>query len=318
MRKIKYQIPNIKAPSRIRGLAAIAAALLLVVSCRPPTRKETAKPIETEGLKVAVQEVGRQSIENRLSLTGVLTPNQQVMVFSKVSGKLVEVNVKEGQTVSPDEVVASVNRDEPGQEFRNYQVKAPAAGVIAKVMLDPGSTVGPSVPVATIVDISNVKVTVNVIESDVGQVRIGQPADITVPAYPNRTFHGSVSNVLPMVDPVSHTTKVELVIANSGLLLKPGMSARVSLKLGTHSNVVVIPRSAIIEKMGERYVYLFVNGASKRSNVETGYRDEANVEVFSGVTAGDRLVVSDLEVLKDGTKIQVKDMKPPMNADERR
>jgi multidrug efflux pump subunit AcrA (membrane-fusion protein) len=288
-------------------LLATAAAVVMLSGCRPrAARKAEETPIETSGLPVSVYTAARGTIDNRLTVCGSISPNEMVMAFPKVPGKLVENKVKEGQAVTKDEVLALVNQDQPGQDFKDHEVKSPISGIVAKVPMDPGSMVGPGVPVATVIDIENVKVTVNVIEADIGQVRIGQAADVTVPAYPDRTFHGAVSNVLPMVDQLSHTTKVEVTIPNPSHELKPGMSACASLKLGTHQNVVVIPRTAIIEKMDERFVYLFKDGTATRSSVTTGYRDDVNAEVLSGVNAGDRIVVSDLEVLKDGTRVQAK------------
>lgn len=283
-------------------------AVLTVLGCKPPKAKtEASAPVVSLGLPVSVQTVATGTIDDCLPLSGMVAPNLTVNAFPKVAGKLVENKTTEGQTVAQDEIIALVNQDLPGETFKNYQVTAPIAGIVAKVPMDPGSMVGPSVPVATIIDITSVKIAVNVIESDVGGVRKGLAADVTVPAYPDRTFHGSVSNVLPMVDPINHTTKVEVLVPNPGELLKPGMSASVSLRLGTHHEVVIVPRSAIIEKMGERYVYLYDNGATRRANVTTGYQDDVNVEVASGVKAGDRLIVSDLEVLKDGSKVQAKE-----------
>lgn len=289
------------------ALLVTVAAVVMLSGCKPRAAgKAEEAPIETSGLPVSVYAATNGAIDNRLTVCGSVSPNEQVMAFPKVPGKLVENKVKEGQAVTKDEVLALVIQDQPGEDYKDHEVKSPISGIVARVPMDPGSMVGPGVSVATVIDIENVKVTVNVIESDIGQVRIGQAADVTVPAYPNRTFHGAVSNILPMVDQLSHTTKVEVTIPNPSHELKPGMSACASLKLGTHQNVVIVPRDAIIEKMNERFVYLFKDGTAKRSSITTGYRDDVNAEVTSGVSAGDQVVVSDLEVLKDGTKIQAR------------
>jgi multidrug efflux pump subunit AcrA (membrane-fusion protein) len=287
--------------------ASAAAAILLIAGCKPRAAKETSAPIETLGLPVGVQAVARGSIENRLTLSGILAPEKQVAFMSKLAGKLTQVNIKEGQSVIEGEGVAAVNRDEPGQDYKNYTVTAPMTGVIAKVMLDPGSMISPTVPIAMVMSTNNLKVTINVIESEISSVRAGQRADVTVPAYPDRTFPASVSNILPIVDPMSHTAKVELTIPNGSHTLKPGMSATVRLMLGKHDDAVVVPKSATIEKMGEKYVYLFDNGRTKRANVQTGYDDGALVEILAGVQPGDRLITTDLNVLKDGSKVRAKE-----------
>jgi multidrug efflux pump subunit AcrA (membrane-fusion protein) len=296
---------NTMRASRI--LTVLTAGLLAAVACNPgPKKVETAAAVETQGLQVAVLDVTAGDVESRLSLSGTIAPTEQVMAFAKVAGRLTQNLVKEGQTVAQGQVVATVNRDEPGQEFKDYQVTAPLAGVVAKVSMDPGSMVAPSVPLVIIINTDAVKLTVSVIESEIGKVRDGLPVQVVVPAWPDRRFSGHISNVLPIVDPMSRTAKVEVKVPNSGRALKPGMSATAELILGRHTGVVTVPRAAIIEKMGERYVFLYEDGKAKRANIQTGYDDGQRVEVTSGIRVGDKLIASDLNVLKDGSKVRAK------------
>jgi len=290
-------------------LLAVAVTVVMLSGCKPRAAKakESDAPVVSQGLVVGTLDIVNGPIENRLTLSGVLAPWEQVVVMSKLPGKLISTSIKEGQSVARDEVVALVNQDMPGQDYKDIQVRAPMAGVIAKVMVDPGSMVSPAVPIASIINISQLKVTVSVIESDISKVTKGMRADVEVPAYPDRKFQGSVSNILPVVDPMSHTAKVEIQIPNSGLNLKPGMSATVSLLLGKHSDAVAIPKDAVIEKMNEKYVYLFDNGIAKKTAIQTGFDDGHNVEVVSGIGVGTRLITTDLNVLKDGAKVRAKE-----------
>ncbi|MEO0109039.1 MAG: efflux RND transporter periplasmic adaptor subunit [candidate division WOR-3 bacterium] len=288
------------------AVCGVGLVLLLVVACRPQATRETA-PVQSEGLKVRVQEMVPGPIENRLVLSGVLAPARQVAVLSKLPGRLVSIEVKEGQSVKENEVIAQVNQEQPGLDYRNLQVTAPISGVVGKVMLDPGSMVSPATPIAVVLDIDELKVTVNVIESEIGLVRNGLRADIEVPAWPGRKFRGAVSNVLPIVDPLSHTAKTEITIANSGHVLKPGMSATVSLLLSRQENAIAVPKDAVIEKLGEKYVYLYEDGKVRRVNVTTGFDDGKRIQIIAGVQAGDTLITSDLNVLKDGSRVRVRE-----------
>jgi len=292
----------------IKKFLTLSLAMLIytVIACKPKTSVST---VTAQGLKVSVKEVTKGAIENRLSLAGMIEPWEQVMVFVKFPGKLMQTNVKEGETVVKDQVLALVNIDEIGMESKDYDVKAPMSGVVARISFDPGSLVSPSMPIMTIMDMDTVKTTVNVIESEIAEIHKGLRAEITVPAYPQRKFFGGVSNVLPIVDPMSHASKVEVQISNLNHTLKPGMSSNVALTLGRHENVVLISKESIIEKMGETYVFLFVNGIAKRSNIETGYDDGSQVEITKGVNAGDRVITSDVNVLIDGTKVQIRETK---------
>jgi multidrug efflux pump subunit AcrA (membrane-fusion protein) len=285
------------------------AILFVVLGCQPPGSRAENTPVNSQGLKVTVLDLTKSPIENRLTLTSMIEPWEMVMVFGKVPGKLVEKSVREGQRVAKDDLIALINRDEIGAEVNNYPVKSPIAGIVSKISVDVGATVAPSVPIATVVNMDLVKTSVNVIESEIGGVHAGLSAEVTVPAYPDRKFPGTITNVLPTVDPLSHTGKVEVQIKNFDNKLKPGMSATVELRLGRHDNAVAIPKDAIIEKLGEKYVFLYVNGIARKSNIETGYDNGTEVEITKGVAAGDRLVTSDLNVLADGTKIQVREGK---------
>jgi multidrug efflux pump subunit AcrA (membrane-fusion protein) len=299
--RAEKSLPSLRLGS---GLLAVLATALLI-GCRPQAGKSDATaPAAGQGLAVQVQAVEKGNIHNELSISGVVAPSQMVMAFSKVSGKVVENRVREGQSVSRDEVLALVNQDVPGQDYKNHEVKSPISGVIAKIMQDPGSMVSPSIPVAKVIDMDKVKVTVNVIESEIGAVRVGMPAEIAAPAYPDRKFRGTVSNILPTVDPLSHAAKVEVTIPNPGQSLKPGMSATAALQLGRHTDVVVIPRAAVIEKMGEKYVFLVSGDAARRSVIQTGFENAGQVEVLSGVQPGDKLIISELNVLKDGSRVR--------------
>jgi multidrug efflux pump subunit AcrA (membrane-fusion protein) len=300
MTNIQSLIPKAWFP-----MLVLVAALFF--ACKPPGARQQEAPIVSEGLKVGIQEVTRAAIDNRLRLSGVLAPWEQVPVISKLTGKLVAIDVQEGQFVGRDEVIAQVNKDEPGQEYKDMQITAPIAGVVGKRMVDAGSLVSPATPLAVILNVDQLKVTVNVIESEIGLLRQGQTARIAVPAFPDRTFAGSVHNILPIVDPISHTAKTEISIPNSGRTLKVGMSATVDLILGRHTDVVVIPLSAIIEKMGEKYVFLFSNGQARKTNIRTGYESGTMVEVVSGIQAGDKLITTDLNVIKDGTKVRARE-----------
>jgi len=289
-------------------LLTLTILLLFGVNCQR-SKEDVNATVSTQGLKVAVQKVLAGTIENRLSVPSTIEPWEQVVVFAKIPGKLVKKIAKEGQNVAKDDVIALVNRDEIGQENKDYEVTATISGVVAKVMLDEGSTVTPAAPLAVIVNLDNVKTTANVIESEIGEIQTGLRAEVIVPAYPNRKFSGFVSYILPLIDPISHTAKVEIKIDNPNHQLKPGMSATVAISRGKHDNAVIIPKSAIIEKMGEKYVFLFADGIAQRSNIETGYDDGTNIEVTKGVNKDDFLVTSDLNVLIDGSKIQMREEK---------
>ena len=163
------------------ALILSAATLFVILGCQPPGSRVENTPVNSQGLKVTVRDITKGPIENRLTLSSIIEPWEMVMVFGKVPGKLVEKSVREGQRVAKDDVIALVNRDEIGAEVNNYPVKSPIAGIVSRISADVGAMVAPGVPIATVVNMDLVKTSVNVIESEIGSVRIGFAAEVSVP-----------------------------------------------------------------------------------------------------------------------------------------
>jgi hypothetical protein len=92
-------------------------------------------------------------------------------------------------------------------------------------MVNPGAMVGPAVPILTLVDIDTVKAMAAVDEKKIRFIRLGQPATVSLEAYPGERFAAKVTNISPLANPVGRTIEVELAIPNPGHRIKPGMYA---------------------------------------------------------------------------------------------
>lgn len=169
---------------------------------------------EVAGFAISMVKSKISDIEDRISLTGVVVPYEQINVYSKVSGKLSKYVVEEGTFVKTDEVIAYVDRDEPGFEFSPSPVKSPIEGVILKELVDAGATVSSAIqsvsmatPIAIVGNIKKVKVIVFIIEQDLSRVEENQHAEIKIEAYKDRIFKGKVYKISPIADAISHTVK---------------------------------------------------------------------------------------------------------------
>lgn len=182
--------------------------------------------------------------------------------------------------------------EQTGKVKRELEIDSPAAGFITERIALPNMYVQPGAKLYTIADLSTVWVYAQVAQDDLGRVRTGSPAEITVDSYPGRTFSGRVSFISPQLDQTTRTAKVRLEIANPGLKLSLGMfvDVRVDLPLGRQ---LVIPRSAIFQT-GTRQV-AFVDkgdGHFEPRDIETGAQSGDEVVVTRGLKAGDRIVTS--------------------------
>ncbi|HEY1807921.1 MAG TPA: efflux RND transporter periplasmic adaptor subunit [Acidobacteriaceae bacterium] len=191
--------------------------------------------------------------------------------------------------VSPAAIAALV---QSGKVQREIAVESPASGYITERNALPNAYVQPDTKLYTIADLSTVWVYANVFQTDVGRLRPGDPAEVTVDAYPGRTFRGRIDQVLPDVDPTTRTVRVRLVFRNPGLVLKPGMyvSVNIHIPLGRQ---LVVPASGVLQA-GEREIAFLDRGQGilEPRAVQTGSRIDDSVIVLSGLQPGDRIVSS--------------------------
>ncbi|MCK5690064.1 efflux RND transporter periplasmic adaptor subunit, partial [Myxococcota bacterium] len=135
---------------------------------------------------------------------------------------------------------------------KNAIITAPMSGVVADKMLQVGDMAVPQVPLCRILSIDKLKIELQLVETDVPKVRIGHQVLLHIHAYPNRSFEGTVTSIMPFLSSISRTNKVFVMVDNprdteSGLrLLKPGMFGSAELVVDMHSQVLVVSQDALI------------------------------------------------------------------------
>jgi RND family efflux transporter MFP subunit len=215
----------------------------------------------------------------------------------------------------------------------NTIISSPVDGFVGKRFLDPGASVSPNVPVASIVDIRSVRMVANLVEKDVKRVTVGTQAAVEVDAFPGETFNGRVSRIAPVFDPSTRTAEMEIEVPNPGFRLKPGMYARVQLTVSVRPDAITIPNNAVVLVSGTTGVFVAGADAPGRGDgpaptsgqapalpaggragepaaftarflpVQTGIRDGDRVEIVSGLRDGARVVTTGAGALKDGDRI---------------
>lgn len=179
-----------------------------------------------------------------------------------------------------------------GKEINDLTFNAPASGYITEKNVLPNMYVQPDTKLYTVADLSTVWVNAQVFQPDIGKIKPGDAAQITVDAYPGKTFSGRVDQILPQVDATTRTVRVRLVLANPQLKLKPGMYVNVVLKIPLGRQLVV-PASAVLQS-GTRQI-VFVDrgdGNLEPRQVTTGARVGDEFIVVSGLKAHESIVTS--------------------------
>jgi Cu(I)/Ag(I) efflux system membrane fusion protein/cobalt-zinc-cadmium efflux system membrane fusion protein len=190
----------------------------------------------------------------------------------------------------PAQTIAEL--DQTGKVQRNIAVESPASGYIIERNALPNAYVQPDTKLYTIADLSTVWVYANVSQNDVGKLRPGDPAQVTVDAYPGRHFNGRIDQILPQVDMATRTVRVRLVFSNPGVILKPGMYVNVAIavRLGRQ---MVIPASAVLQTGTRAIAFIdHGNGNLEPRTIETGPQIDDSVVVLSGLKAGEKVVTS--------------------------
>lgn len=183
---------------------------------------------------------------------------------------------------------------------------APLDGYVAARTIEPGDVAGPGVPAFQIIRLDPVEVSVGVPESDVHLIAVGRPADVTVPALPGETFAGTVRVVNVAADPATRTYMTRIQLPNPRQLLRIGMVASATIHGVGIVDVLTIPPQALVrDAQGATSVFVYFPEQQRVHTrlVEVGAPKGTQIEVRSGLTAADQLVVAGQDRLRDGMTV---------------
>jgi len=192
-------------------------------------------------------------------------------------------------------------------QLDDAQVRAPIPGRVARRFVQPGEKANIDSQLVSIVDLSRLEVQGQAPIADVARVVPGTRVDIEVEGLPGRTFTGTLERINPSADPGSRTIGLYVTLANPGQVLRAGMFANVRVQVASASDALALPEAAVREDAGQRYVWVFKDKHLVRRAVSTGRHDEVShvVEVLGGVQAGDQVLASRFDNLRDGAPAQL-------------
>lgn len=170
-------------------------------------------------------------------------------------------------------------------------IRAPFAGVVIKAQTAPGDVFDADQELFSIADLSHVWVQAEVYEQDLGRIKVGQPAAITVDTYPGEKFEGKVTYIGDILDPQTRTAKVRCEVANPAVRLKLDMFAAVELPTHFSRRALVAPPSAIQQLNGNEVVFVRKSPTTFETRaVKTGKTVEDATEIQSGLQEGEEVV----------------------------
>lgn len=199
------------------------------------------------------------------------------------------------------------------------EVRAPFSGYIADLDLSIGTQVQLGKAVCKLVDVSTLSVDAEILESEAGRVSVGSRAEVSVNALPDETFAGKIISINPIVDPKTKTVRVTIELKDGRAsrnrqstisnfqftILRPGMFANVRVESEILKDRLLVPIDALLVRDQRNLVFVADNGLAKWHYVEVGERNEQFLEIKSGITKGDSVLVSGHYTLAHDAKIKL-------------
>ena len=246
------------------------------------------------------------------------------------NGKVVSQDALDAAKAKVNLAKAAIDQDSANlgvqQAYLDFTtVRAPFAGVVVKKMTEVGESVAPIPPgvnistasgaIVAIADMNSLEAEVDVNESNVEQLRAGQPAQITVQAIPNHIYKGVLRQVIPTADRTKATVTVKVSILDKDKYLRPEMSCNVTFlepQKKTQSasampqRIITVPKDAVITRSGQSVVFAIEDNKARSITVTTGADLHGQIIVKQGLTGSETLVDNPPQKLKDGDAVKVK------------
>ncbi|WP_160054198.1 efflux RND transporter periplasmic adaptor subunit [Shewanella litoralis] len=260
----------------------------------------------TKGQVLAVIDAKRQRYDFNRSEAEVQIIEQELNRLNKMSNK---------EFISQDAMAklefnlqaAKAQRDLAELQVKESQITSPIDGVIAARHIKLGNMAKEFQELFYVVNQDQLHGILHLPEQQLSSLRIGQHASIVQQHQSNNetSIDAQVLRISPIVDAQSGTFKVTLAVPNQDAALKAGMFTRVELKYDTHQNVLTVPYNALINQDNTQALYVIKDTKAERREVSLGYRENNTVEILSGVSAGEQIVIRGQQNLKDQSLVEI-------------
>jgi cobalt-zinc-cadmium efflux system membrane fusion protein len=298
-------------PTRVVHVYAPAGGRITEMKVRPwdhVEKGQTLATLDSSDLARAVadyhkalidQEVKQKELDRAKYLYAHSAVAQKDLQQAQGDAQMAEAEVQAGRA---ELQVLGVNPGHPGAQLR---VVAPRSGVVLDIGASQGeysNALSAAQPLCTIADISRVWAVGDIYEKDLTAARAGEPAKVTLDAYPGQSWKGRVSAVADAVDPNTRTLHVRVVLPNPGGKLKPAMFGSIRLLRST-SHGIVVPSTAVIREGNMAYVFVSDgNGRYQRRTVTLGRTFGDSIEIASGLKPGETVVTRGALLLREAAE----------------
>ena len=200
---------------------------------------------------------------------------------------------------------AQASQREVEAKVAKAEIRAPFNGVAGLRQVSQGAYVAAGTDIARLEKIDQLKLDFRVPEVYLSKLKTAQQVRVQVDAYPEEAFQGAIYAIEPAVEEATRTVLIRARVANADLKLRPGMFGRVQLQLAVREKAVWVPEQAIVPKGQDAFVFRVANGKADLVKVQTGVRRIGDVEIRSGISAGDLVVTEGTQRIGPGAAVSV-------------
>lgn len=201
---------------------------------------------------------------------------------------------------------AAINQIERARLNLEYtKIKAPFPGVIGNFDLVIGQRITSGESLFKLFSTQTMNIDINILESELNSINIGNSVEIEIPAIPDEKFIGKVSRISPYIDKENRTSKLVISIKNKDSKIKPGMFARVLIASMTYSNRILIPKDALLVRDKRNLVFTVDDSLAKWKYVDIGEKNDEFIEIINGVEVGEKVIVVGHFNLAHDSKVKI-------------
>jgi len=289
---------NTKKPFFYLSILFVAA---LIAGCAQKKEAEEIKEIRPAFIP----------IRSVITTTGTVLPQNRLEIKPPINGRIEKILVKEGEDVKTGQIIAWMSSTEraalldaaraKGEESMRYWEEAykatpliaPIDGEVIVATTEPGQTVTSTDAVIVLSDRLIVRAQVD--ENDIGKVKNGQTAEIALDAYPDTKIKAEVNHIYYESKTVSNVTIYEVDLAPESVpeFFRSGMNANIDFVIENKNSVLAVPLDAVIKEKDKDFIYIRQDNSTGpvKQAVKLGISDDKNVEIVSGITADDTVII---------------------------
>ncbi len=194
-------------------------------------------------------------------------------------------------------------------------IRAPFSGRVGLRRVSLGSLVNPGATIATLDDISVIKLDFSVPENLLSGLHEGLKVSALSAAFPDREFVGTLASVDSRVDPVTRALTVRALVPNADGSLKPGMFLNVRIARG-EQDALMVPEAALVPEQSRQFIYVVEEGKAVRREVRIGRREPGRVEIAAGLHSGEHIIVEGTQKVREGGAVRsIQDQGAPTTAE---